>query len=158
MTASGVNSVTVPIEYHQIGYSGAFWLDAATDTPLLWRRMVPCLLGNTGWMALRVNDDNTVTVVRRDAAAILEALGGRPRAGPVLPAPLGRDDWVTTPSRETSWLTGSDPRAVAHQLHWRTDLRAELTRCGRPSRGRLIRASSRMPRCRICLSRKGPHQ
>jgi hypothetical protein len=148
-------SVEVPPEYRDVGFSGDFWLDVDTDTPLLWRRMVPCPLGNSGWMALRVNDDNTVTVVRKDAAAIIEAVTGRPLGLPVLTAPLGPEDWVSTPSRESLWLHHQNWRVVAHQLHPHADLRANLTRCGRTLRGRLIRAHHDMPRCQTCLQRKG---
>lgn len=147
-------TVEVPQGFREIGFSGVFWLDAVAKAVPMWRRMVPCLLGNSDWMALRVNNDDTVTLVRKDAAAIWDVTTGAPRLAPVLPVPLDVDDWVTTPSRETSWMTGSDPRAVAHQMHRRGELRADLTRCGRRIQGQLIRASTRMPRCRICAARR----
>lgn len=79
--------VDVPPEFAAIGFGGDFWLYASTETPLLWRRLAPCLLGNTGWMVLRVNDDDSVTVVRKDAAAIWDLITGGPRTPPALTPP-----------------------------------------------------------------------
>jgi hypothetical protein len=144
-------SVEVPPEYRDIGFSGEFWLDAATDTPLLWGRMVPCLLGNSGWMALRVNDDNTVTVVRKDNAAIWEAFTSKPGSKTVPRLiPLGAEDWITSPPRYT----------VAHQLRQDAEGRVchDTTRCGQRVRGRIVRAPSNMPRCRGCTKRRPPRK
>jgi len=155
VTAPEVGPLEVPPEFRRIGFSGDFHLNVVADGLPLWRRMVPCLLGNSGWMALRVNNDDTVTVVRKDAAAIIEAMTGRSAGRMALPIPIDDDDWVTTVSREGLWLRNrgsATVRVVAHQLHGRNDLRAELTRCGRLLWGsRLIRAKSDMPRCRLCL-------
>ena len=159
MTAPGAGPLEVPSEFRRIGFGGDFHLNVVADGLALWRRMVPCLLGNSGWMALRVNGDDTVTVVRKDAAAIIEAMTGRSAGRMALPTPIGDDDWVTTASREGLWLCNrgsATVRVVAHLLHDRTDLRAELTRCGRPLRNRLIRAMNDMPRCQLCLRKGSP--
>lgn len=35
-----------------------------------WRAKVPCLLGNSGWMALEVTAEPMMVVVRRDSNAL----------------------------------------------------------------------------------------
>jgi hypothetical protein len=75
--------VEVPQEFQEIGYSGEFWMDAvlADDVDVEeWRAKVPCLLGNTGWMALAIvehPESLSMRCVRRDSDAIWEALTAR---------------------------------------------------------------------------------
>ena len=135
-----MNRVKVPPAFHEAGFSGDFWLDATTDTPLLWGRMVPCLLGNSGWMALRVNDDDTVTVVRKDAAAVWEALTRAPVLIPVLTSPIAPGDWITGPRFR-----------VAHKLCHDGD--SVTTLCGKHVTGRIIHAFRDMPRHLACVRR-----
>lgn len=141
--------VIVPAEFRQVGFSGLFRMDVAADIPWLWRHMVPCLLGNSGWMALRVNDDDSVTVVCKDAAAIWAVLTGAPgsRAVPILVAP-GSDDWITSPSRYS----------VAHRLRRSVHGPPPCTRCGQRVRGRLAHAPRTMPRCRTCVKLLSPRR
>jgi hypothetical protein len=68
-------AIDVPPEFAQLGYTGLFHAEATmTMEPHEieeWRTRVPCLLGNTGWMALRVTDDGAaMVVVRRDGNAM----------------------------------------------------------------------------------------
>lgn len=138
--------VDVPSELAAIGFSGDFWLDATTDTPLLWRRLAPCLLGNSGWMVLRVNDDNSVTVVRKDAAAIWDLITKAPGSmtPPALVSPVTADDWVTSPPRYR----------VAHRLRRGHDGQPTgITLCGQLVRGRIIRDPGILPRCLACQRR-----
>jgi hypothetical protein len=79
-------TVEVPEEFRRIGYSGMFTVEAEiTDaTPTLldeWTAKVPCLLPGDGWLALAVDlATRTITLVRRDSAAVVDvATGGRPR-------------------------------------------------------------------------------
>jgi hypothetical protein len=77
--------VNVPEEFRRIGYSGVFHVDAvlsimSTDTIIEWKAKVPCLLPTDGWMALSIDcAAGTVTVVRRDAAALVDIATGGPR-------------------------------------------------------------------------------
>jgi hypothetical protein len=70
--------VEVPAAFTAIGYSGFFAKEASMDMSAEeveeWRERVPCLLGNTGWLALQVVDEQTMLVVRRDCNAIVDAL------------------------------------------------------------------------------------
>lgn len=132
--------VEVPPEFHAAGFGGDFWLDVRADTPRLWRRLVPCLLANSGWMALRVNNDDTVTVVRQDAAAIWETFTSRPQVSltPILPITVS--DWVIG-VRYT----------VAHRLGRDGDGRlTDVTLCGRTVSSRITRARGDAPRCLAC--------
>lgn len=67
----------LPSNWRAAGFSGAFQLDVPCDQPDEWRVRVPCLLGNTGWMVLRINDDGA-PLSRKDAAAVVEAFTRRP--------------------------------------------------------------------------------
>lgn len=132
--------VEVPPEFHAAGFGGDFWLDVPAEMPRLWRRLVPCLLANSGWMALRVNNDDTVTVVRQDAAAIWELVVGRPRLTPAPTLPIADEDWVID-ARYT----------VAHRLRHGDDGRlTDITLCSRPVLGRITRARGDAPRCLAC--------
>jgi hypothetical protein len=143
--------IDVPTQFHEAGFGGDFWLDVVTETPLLWRRLVPCLLGNSGWMALRVNADDSVTVVRKDAAAIFEAFTRAPGSvrPPTLALPIAADDWITSPPRYRA----------AHQLDRDSAGRpVSVTLCGRVVRGRIVRALSTLSHCPTCArrSRRNP--
>jgi hypothetical protein len=78
----------LPANFRAAGFSGEFQLDVTCSQPDEWRVRTPCLLGNTGWMVLRVNQDGSATLLRKDAAAVVEAFTRKP--GSVEPPDLGR--------------------------------------------------------------------
>ena len=71
----------VPDEFRELGWTGLFTTEASATPEVLdiWEPKMPCLIrGN--WMALRANRDRgTITLVRNDADAVVEAFTGRPR-------------------------------------------------------------------------------
>lgn len=82
-------AVVVPPDWRQIGFSGAFHIDAvvADTEPAALDSLAAQLPAqvpfgtNSGWLALRLNrevDPPTVTLVRKDAAAIWELCTTRP--------------------------------------------------------------------------------
>ncbi len=136
----------VPPAFREAGFSGFFHLDAVAEAPRLWRRMVPCLIGNSGWMALRVNDNDSVTLVRRDVVALGDVLLRAPGsiAAPRVVMPLRVNEWIAAPRFHLAHLFRSyDPITSAF----------DATLCGKAVRGRVTRASSLMTRCRICAQR-----
>lgn len=80
-------TVEVPEEFQHLGYSGLFTVEATLEgaTPTLldeWAAKVPCLLPNDGWLALAVDiPTRTVTLVRRDMAAVVDIALGPPVRG-----------------------------------------------------------------------------
>lgn len=83
----------LPSNFRAAGFSGEFQLEVPCQQSDEWRDRTPCLLGNTGWLVLRVNDDGTATLLRKDAAAVVEAFTQRPGSGrvPDLVQWLGRE-------------------------------------------------------------------
>jgi hypothetical protein len=76
--------IEVPEAFAAIGYSGLFhtiatFPDQATrDTA---KARAPYLVGNSGWMVLRVNDQGDAVMVRRDSGAIMDLFTIRPPWG-----------------------------------------------------------------------------
>jgi hypothetical protein len=79
--------IEVPEAFAAIGYSGFFhtiatFPDQATRDVATAR--APYLVGNSGWMVLRVNDQGDAVMVRRDSAAIIDVCT-IPPAGKAIP-------------------------------------------------------------------------
>jgi hypothetical protein len=76
--------IDVPAAFAQLGYSGLFhticdFPDEATRA--LYAAKAPYLVGNTGWMLLRVDADGLGVLVRRDANAVVDLFTIRPPKG-----------------------------------------------------------------------------
>jgi hypothetical protein len=74
-------SVEVPEAFAQIGYSGLFHLSCSfpdDETRVRYAAKAPWLVGNSGWMLLRVDADGRGVLVRRDSNAVWDLLTIRP--------------------------------------------------------------------------------
>jgi hypothetical protein len=65
-----------PEEFRRLGFSGLFTAesDASAEALDIWEPKMPCLLPDQNWLALRADRERgVITLVRKDAAAIVEA-------------------------------------------------------------------------------------
>jgi hypothetical protein len=77
-------SVEVPEAFAQIGYSGLFHLSCSfpdDETRVRYAARAPYLIGNSGWMLLRVDAQGFGVLVRRDFGALWDLLTIRPPKG-----------------------------------------------------------------------------